>query len=80
MNLIVKHEDVGATIKTSIYLDHHHVVSYMPGTRHVETAEATAAEVLTEWLADTLSPHITRIGGRITTESNYEFSEGSWIG
>jgi hypothetical protein len=42
----VIHEDVGMTLKTSIYLDDYLIVEFMPGTRHTDTADEVAKTVL----------------------------------
>jgi hypothetical protein len=42
----VVHKDVGATIRTTIYLDNTALISYFPGTRYENTAQAVYEEVM----------------------------------
>lgn len=42
----ITHTDVGATLHTVIRIGDTVVASYMPGTRHVETAEKIADDIL----------------------------------
>ncbi len=69
MNIIVKYRDTGATITAHVYLDHVHVVSFRPGTRHETSARRITEKVLSEWLAESLTPRLIAAGCRIVPES-----------
>jgi hypothetical protein len=46
LEFTVEHEDVGATMLTTIRVNGQHIISYLPATRHLESAEDTATRVL----------------------------------
>ena len=48
----VVHRDVGATIRTDVYLGREVLISYMPGTRYEDRAQRVFEEIM----ADALRP------------------------